>query len=350
MTYSKNKKKVLIALSGGVDSSWAAKLIKKESDQVLGIFLRLGVKEEEKQEEKARNVAKLLNIDFYPFNLSQKFKKDIIDYFLKSYQRGMTPNPCVKCNKIIKFRELMKLADNLGYTHLATGHYVRREQKKGKNYLKRARDKNKDQSYFLYNLTQKQLARCLFPLGGLLKTEVKEKAKKNKLYFYSKESQDICFIQGDHNDFLKKYLPLKKGPIKNLEGKLLGEHEGLPLYTLGQRKGVEIGEIGPLYVVKRDYRNNTLYVTDNPHHHLLFRDNFQMEKINWINKKKGDKIECEVVIRYGAKPVKGEIKKNKQGNWEVKLKEKIRAITPGQSAVFYDKNMILGGGVIKLTK
>lgn len=339
------RKKIILALSGGVDSSRAAQILKNRGQELLGVFLRLGIGDEA-GEEKARRICEFLGINFYPLNLAGEFQKEIKDYFLNSYARGITPNPCVKCNKFIKFNSLLDLADSLGYDYVATGHYARTEEKKGSIYLKKGRDKSKDQSYFLYKLTPEQLKRIIFPLGEFLKKEVQEKARESGIPYSIGESQDICFIPGDHNNYLKENLELKKGEIKNLSGEVLGEHQGLPLYTIGQRRGVEIGAIGPLYVVRCDYKTNTLYVTEDSNHPELLSSEFEVEDLNWIIPKPQKKLNCEVVIRYGGKPLSAQVYP-KRKNCLVKLDSKVRAVTRGQSAVFYQGDYVLGGGVIK---
>lgn len=340
------KKKVIIGMSGGVDSSVSAKLLKDKGFEVLGVFLRLGFDQDE-DENFARKICEQIGIKFYPINAALEFKKEIINYFLDSYEKGITPNPCVKCNKFIKYDKFLKLTLNLNYDFIATGHYAIIKKQKGLFRLYRGLDKSKDQSYFLYTLGQKELSRIIFPLGKFLKEDIKKLAKKYKLNHKKGESQDICFIQRDHNEFLKENLILKKGPIKNLKGVILGEHQGLPLYTIGQRRGVELGGIGPLYVVKCDYKNNILYVSDDGGHEDLYKSKFEVERVNWISGEDKEGFECDVVIRYGGKQIKSKIIKKKKGLYLIELKEKSRAITPGQSAVFYQGDEVLGGGIIK---
>lgn len=339
-------KKVLVAMSGGLDSTMSAKLLKDQGYDVLGVFMRLGIGQDV-EERAARRVCNDLEIKFYPINLSGEFKKEVIDYFVESYRKGITPNPCVKCNKVIKFDKLIKLARDLGYGYVATGHYAVIKEEDGYFGLYRAADKSKDQSYFLYRLNQDELPYIIFPLGGYTKEEALKEAKKDNLPFAEGESQDICFVQGEHNEFLKENINLKKGPIKDTEGNVLGEHKGLQLYTIGQRKGVEVGGVGPLYVVECDYKDNTLVVAREAGHPKLFRDEFELGEINWIKKEGEVSINCEVVIRYGGKPVKARVKKLESGEWKAILNERIRAITPGQSAVFYNGDEVLGGGIIK---
>ena len=340
------KEKILVAMSGGIDSAISAFLMKNKGYNIIGVFIKM-INENSKNEAMARNICQKLNIKFYSVNFFDIFQKEIINYFLDSYKNGITPNPCVKCNKIIKFGKLLKIAEELNIKYLATGHYAIIKN----NKLFKGKDKIKDQTYFLYNLTQKQLSNILFPLGKYTKEEIKKIAKKANLPYLKKESQDICFLNKngkiiDHNVFLKNHLKLQKGKIKTLSGKIIGEHYGLPLYTIGQRKGIEIGGDGPYYVVKLNYDTNTLYVTNNPSDKMLARDSFEIYNANWISGKSPKiSFKCVVVARYRQKPEKCLIIKNKK-NYIVKLDNPQRAITPGQSAVFYNKNEVIGGGII----
>jgi tRNA-specific 2-thiouridylase len=341
----KKKKKIIVAMSGGVDSSVTAYLLNNKGYEAIGLFIRLGI-EQEKSEAAARAVCRQLNIRFYPLNLSQKFRKEIIDYFLKSYRQGLTPNPCVKCNQVIKFKELLRITKELKANFLATGHYARSKKlevrsKKNIYRLYRGIDNKKDQTYFLYNLTQSQLAHILFPLGEYTKEQVKKIADQKKLPYLDKESHDICFLEKggqaiDHNEFLKEHLKLKPGPIITLDGQKVGQHQGLPLYTIGQRKGVEIGGIGPFYVIRADYKSNRLYVARNGDDPSLFSHKFIVEKVNWVaGYEPNFPLSCKIMIRYRQKPVFGMVFKKSSKDYRVELNKPVRAITSGQSAVFY---------------
>ncbi|MFA6254578.1 MAG: tRNA 2-thiouridine(34) synthase MnmA [Patescibacteria group bacterium] len=356
-------KKIAIAMSGGVDSSVAAALLKQQGYDCIGIFLKFWTETKTDIENKccsadayndARRVANKIGFPLYTLNFQQPFKKTVVDDWLRKHRQGLTPNPCIRCNQFIKFDLLLRKAKMLGCDYLATGHYaeIRKQKSENRNlslisglcFLKTAKDKQKDQSYFLYTLTQNQLKHLLFPLGNLTKTEVRAIAKKLKLPVYQKaESQEICFIpEKTHYPFLKRHLKLKPGPIKNLAGKALGQHDGLPLYTLGQRQGIKIGGIGPFYVVKLDYKTNTLFVSNNRDDKLLYTKKFKIKELNWIlgqPPKKSEKF--GVKIRYQAKTIPCTINKN-----IVTLKIPQRAIMPGQSAVFYQGQTVLGGGVI----
>ncbi|OGY46794.1 MAG: tRNA 2-thiouridine(34) synthase MnmA [Candidatus Buchananbacteria bacterium RIFCSPHIGHO2_02_FULL_38_8] len=349
----RKKEKVCIAMSGGIDSSVAAAILKKQGYDCVGIFMKFWSDQEGTQKvinkccsiesfETARKVSHQLNFPIYTLNFKQPFKKQVVDDFLSQFQSGLTPNPCINCNKFIKFDLLWQKARVLGCNYLATGHYI----KKTTNQLLRAKDKNKDQSYFLYNLKQSQLKHLLFPLGNYTKTQVRAMAKKWNLPAKNRpESQEICFVSGkSHNEFLKHHLKLKPGSIVTTQGKTVGQHKGLPLYTLGQRKGIKVGGIGPFYVVKMNYKTNTLIVSEKKDDSLLYHKIFRIKNTNWINGKPRKTLNCEVKIRHQAPSVKCKIINN-----QVTLSKPLRAITPGQSAVFYKNQQLLGGGVIDKT-
>ncbi|MCK5211454.1 tRNA 2-thiouridine(34) synthase MnmA [Candidatus Parcubacteria bacterium] len=363
-----NKKTVVVAMSGGVDSSVAAYLLKQAGYTVMGVFLRLHDNYEE-AERAARAVCKKLEIKFYPLSAKESFEKEVVEYFIKSYANGITPNPCVVCNKAIKFGVLLKMMKELQGDYLASGHYIRLRRKgtgnkeQGTNIkLIKGIDKEKDQSYFLYTLGQEQLRHLLFPLGKYTKTEIKKIAKQADLPVLKTESQDVCFLVNEgkiieHNIFLRERLKMTVGDIKDLNGKKLGEHKGLPLYTIGQRRGVEIGGTGPYYVARCDYKTNTLYVVNDPNDPALFSDEFVVKNVNWISGKEPKMpYNTEVVIRYRHKAIKCKVCKtlsvlqalvSEKQEYAVKLKTPARAVTPGQSAVFYDNNEVIGGGIIQ---
>ncbi|MDO8503550.1 MAG: tRNA 2-thiouridine(34) synthase MnmA, partial [bacterium] len=274
----KKRQKVVIAMSGGVDSSVAAALLKRAGFDVIGVFMRFwseGKKAENRccstdSERRARQVAKILKIPFYVFNFEKEFKKRIVDYFIKGYKEGITPNPCVVCNKEIKFGLLLEKAMTLNADFIATGHYARKIQNakiksqndnsKLKNFrLLKGNDENKDQSYFLWQLEQKQLAKILFPVGNYTKPEVRKLAEKFKLPFKKiPESMEICFVaDANVGEFLKKRIKASKGKIVDVKRKIIGEHQGLFLYTIGQRKGIGLSG-GPYWVVGKNLKNNRL--------------------------------------------------------------------------------------------
>lgn len=362
---------VIVAMSGGVDSSVAAALLQKQGFDVVGVFFhfwkepieirdREGRGEREnlccslESQEEARKVAQILKIPFYTLNVAKEFKKEVVDYFVREYKNGNTPNPCVVCNKEIKFKILLRKLQELKADYVATGHYARVAREcqmpnaKCQNFIYKlfvAKDKEKDQSYFLYNLTQKQLAKIIFPVSEMEKSEVRKIAKKYKLPVHSKpESQDICFISDGIGNFLKRHLKLKSGEIVDENKKILGKHQGLPLYTLGQRKGIEIGGKGPFFVIGKNVRKNQLIVSNGQD--ALFADLAVVGDVNWVSSAPKMPLKALIRTRY-RNPLVYAIIKSRGKNLEVVFEKPQRAVTPGQSIVFYAKNgEVLGGGVI----
>lgn len=327
-------KKVIVAISGGVDSGIAASILKNQGFKVIGVFMRLN-DNFKKSEIKAKAIAKNLNISFSVLDLRKEFKKIIINCFLEELKKGNTPNPCVFCNEQIKFGLLF---DKFFPYLVATGHYVK--IKNGRIF--KARDIKKDQTYFLWRLKKRQLQKIIFPLGELTKENVKKQAinKKFPIFPYI-ESQEICFIQGKIEDYLKKKLKTKKGNIVDEKGKVLGTHNGLWFYTIGQRKGIGFSG-GPYYVISKDSKKNLLIVSKNEK--LLFKKQLQLKNINWINKIELP-ADLKIKIRYGQKEVLGRVYKEKNKH-VLEFNKPQRAVTPGQSAVFYKKNELIGGGII----
>lgn len=342
------KQKVLVAMSGGVDSAVTAALLKRAGFDVQGVFLRLTDLPNSKQGEKgARKIAKILKVPFIVFDLRKEFRKEVIDYFLKEYQSGRTPNPCVICNEKIKLGLSFKKALSLNFDFLATGHYVQKEEN-GTFKLFESKDKEKDQSYFLWRLTQNQLGHLLFSVGNHTKPEVRKMAKKFKISGLIKgESQDICFIRNSINDFLEKNLKSKPGQIIDDKGRIIGQHQGLHFYTIGQRKGIKIGGVSkPLYVINKDINKNILIVSQNPKD--LEKKELICEKVNWISGKKPKlPLKARAKIRYRDKGEWAIIKPLNSQRLKVVFNKKQRAITPGQSVVFYSGQQLLGGGIIK---
>ncbi|MDP2664018.1 MAG: tRNA 2-thiouridine(34) synthase MnmA [bacterium] len=375
---SKKAKKVICAMSGGVDSSLAAALLKKAGFNVIGVFMKFwtepaGFSAEKwnrccspESETKARKVAGNLKIPFYVFNFEKEFKKKIVDYFLKEYKANVTPNPCVVCNKEIKFGLLLEKALKLEADLVATGHYARlvneakasfsssrlatarrslAEDKAQQLKLLKGRDKEKDQSYFLWQLNQRQLGHIMFPVGNYTKKEVRSLAKSFKLPVLDrKESQEICFVPDTVSDFLSRQLRTEPGKITDRKGKILGRHSGLYLYTIGQRKGIRLPQ-GPYYVLGKDLKKNLLIVTKNEKD--LLGKELKAKEVNWISGKKLKfPLKVKARIRYGHKEMPAVIKKSTGKNVKVVFAKAQRAITPGQSVAFYKGQELLGGGII----
>jgi len=350
------RKKVLIALSGGMDSAVAAALLKELGFEVAGVFMHF-YKRDNKFLKRAKEVAEKLNIPLYEINVVREFKKKVIDYFLGAYEKGLTPNPCVVCNKEIKFGVLLDLLKKSRADYVATGHYAKKVKcqksnvKSEEDYfykLLQAKDRNKDQSYFLYRLSQKDLAKAIFPLGDYKKSEVKQLAKKFDLpVLESEESQDICFLAGEEiAEFLRRHLKIKSGDIIDETGRVLGRHKGLPFYTIGQRKGIEIGGSGPYFVVSKNIRRNELVVTNNVKSPTLLKKEFWIRNANWLAGELKLPQKVKVKIRYRAPSFNAIIKLKKMGKYKIICNQPQRAITPGQSAVFYKSEEVLGGGMI----
>ncbi|TFB08199.1 tRNA 2-thiouridine(34) synthase MnmA [Candidatus Atribacteria bacterium MT.SAG.1] len=370
--------KVVCAMSGGIDSSVAAALLKRAGYNVIGVFMKFWSARQDfvrvksggskpfnrccspEAENRARKVAKILKIPFYVFNFEKEFKKRVVDYFLEEYRKGTTPNPCVVCNKEIKFGLLLEKAKKMGIGFLATGHYVKisnikhqkskiRKQKSKVIYkLLRAKDKDKDQTYFLWQLNQNQLKHILFPIGEYTKKQVKGLAKEFKLPMSGiQESQEVCFIQNTCNRFLAKYLKKNPGNIINSKEKIIGRHNGLWFYTIGQRKGINISGRKPLYVLKKDIKKNILIVTENKKD--LENKELIVKDINWLSGK-APKLPLKIMVkvRYRACLSRAKIIKDvKSKKYKVIFDKPQRAITIGQSVVFYKGQELLGGGIIK---
>lgn len=374
------KKQVLVALSGGVDSSVAAALLKKQGYKITGFYLRLF--RDEKKEKQIKKIAKAIGMPLIIKDAQKEFRKKVIDYFLREYKEGRTPNPCVVCNREIKFKFLFEELNKLKADYVATGHYARIanstspapprqdhpsliKEGMGEVFYKlfSAKDKTKDQSYFLYTLTQKQLSKILFPLGDYKKEEVKKIARNLKLPVNEEESRNVCFIAGKCPDeFLKKNIKMKSGNITDINGNIIGRHIGLPLYTIGQRRNIRIGGTGPYYVAAKDFRKNELIVVKKSNNPLLYRKELLLgsstptwelsSQVNWILGKPKFPLQARVCIRYHHPAVRAIIEEVRGGKCEVrgykiKFTKPQRAVTPGQAAVIYsEKGEVLGGGTI----
>ncbi|MEA3453424.1 MAG: tRNA 2-thiouridine(34) synthase MnmA [Candidatus Caldatribacteriota bacterium] len=343
------KKKVVVAMSGGVDSSLAAALLKEEGFDVLGITIHHydGNESLESAEQAAQN----LEIPWHVLNFTKEFKSIVIEYFCNEYLAGRTPNPCVICNLRIKFGLLLEKAKSLGADYLATGHYAINEyaQKSKKFLLKRGVDESKDQSYFLYRLNQDVLPYILFPLGKFKKNQTRELAKKYGLKNYKKsESQEICFIRDDnYRKFLTQHNKniIKPGKFIDKEGKILGDHQGIPFYTIGQRKGLGVSLNKRMYVTEINFHKNVIILSDDKD---LYKDKLLVKDLNFIS---GDKlsnsIKAEVKIRYNSKKSPAIISPYGEGSVLISFEKPQRAVTPGQSAVFYQGDVVVGGGIIE---
>ena len=353
-------KRVVIAMSGGVDSSVAAALLVEAGYDVVGMMMRLwaesGAENQPNrcctpgQQADARRVADILGIPFYVLDARDVFRRRIVDFFVEEHARGLTPNPCLQCNRQIRYGYLLEQARAIGADFLATGHHARVRHCAGApSRLMRARDSQKDQSYVLSVLSQEQLRQALFPIGEFTKPEIRERAAAAGLPSASKkDSQDLCFLgAGDYRDFLRRERAslMQTGPIHRPDGRYLGEHRGLANYTIGQRRGLGIGGAAPLYVLALDTERNTLIVGEK--HELALRA-FTVHGVNWqAGTPPSASFRAQVQIRYRATAHPAEITLLPDGRASVHLEEPILAITPGQGAVFYEGKTVLGGGLIE---
>jgi len=363
--FSKTPKdtKVVVAMSGGVDSSVAAGLMKEEGYDVTGITLKLYDDSKTSKESRqccagqdildAKRVAEHLGINHKILFYQKKFKEEVIDSFIDSYVAGETPIPCIQCNQTVKFRDLFKYAKELNADALVTGHYVTRFQNSGKASMYRAKDSNRDQSYFLFSTTQEQLDYLRFPLGEIEKEETRNIANKLNLNVADKpDSQDICFVpNGDYSSVIKKFRPesFKKGDIIDLKGKKLGEHEGIINYTVGQRKGIKISSADPLYVVNIDADKNKIIV--GPKESLIIQ-NIELKDLNILASEKEFNEHVSIKVRSTGKLLKAKVN-IKNNSASVNIVDGEAGISPGQACVFYSKDEIgdklLGGGWIYKT-
>ncbi|WP_027634104.1 tRNA 2-thiouridine(34) synthase MnmA [Clostridium hydrogeniformans] len=352
-------KKVVVGMSGGVDSSVAAYLLKKQGYEVIGVTMKVWQSDEEYEEKEggccslsavndARRVADKLDIPFYVLNFTDVFKRNVIDYFVDEYMKGRTPNPCVACNKHIKFDELLRRAMGLGADYVATGHYAKVIERDGRYLLQRSEDDKKDQTYALYNLKQDQLARTLMPCGEYSKDVIRAIAKEIGLDVHNKkDSEEICFIpDNNHGKYIKEVMPqkVKEGHFVDKEGNKLGKHKGIVYYTIGQRKGLGIALGRPMFVIDINPLNNEVVLGNEED---IFKTTLVAKDLNFIafdELKEPRKVQAK--IRYSARPGNAIISPMEDGKVKVEFEEKQRAITKGQSVVFYDDDIVVGGGII----
>jgi tRNA-specific 2-thiouridylase len=356
--------RVVVAMSGGVDSSVAAALLHEQGYEVIGVTMKLwdepaAVAGRHKtcctldDVSDARRVAMQLGIPFYVANFKQQFAHHVVDDFVDAYRRGYTPNPCVQCNRYLKFTALMQRAHHLGAHWVATGHYASVwHGEDGRYYIRRGVDVDKDQSYFLFDLSQAQLRHILLPLGPLHKDEVRRLATRCGLRVATKpESQEICFIpEGDYRRFLRPRLSaeaISSGPMVHTSGEALGTHGGLPFYTVGQRRGLGVAAAQPLYVSDIDPETNTLVI--GPRSEAM-SEAFEVERLTWLRQPPEGVLATTVQIRSRHRPVPAEVYPSTATRARVVLQEPQFAVTPGQAAVFYDDQTVIGGGWIRRSR
>lgn len=355
--------KVVVGMSGGVDSSVSAYLLQQQGYQVVGLFMKNW--EEDDTDEycsaavdlaDAQAVCDKLNIKLYTINFAAEYWDNVFEHFLSEYKAGRTPNPDILCNKEIKFKAFLEYAaQDLGADYIATGHYVRKRTTGDKVELLRGVDNNKDQSYFLYTLSEDQVRQSLFPVGELEKPQVRKIAEQLGLATASKkDSTGICFIgERKFSDFLARYLPAQAGAIRTVDGQIIGKHQGLMYHTLGQRKGLGIGGLKqaddtPWYVVDKDIKNNELIVAQGHDHSALFSDGLIAQQLHWVDRKAVTKpFTCTVKTRYRQQDIQCQVNPISEDKIEVIFANPVAAVTPGQSAVFYQDEVCLGGGIIE---
>ncbi len=360
---SLSQKKVIVGMSGGVDSSVSAWLLQQQGYQVEGLFMKNW--EEDDGEEyctaaedlaDAQAVCDKLGIHLHTVNFAAEYWDNVFEHFLEEYKAGRTPNPDILCNKEIKFKAFLEFAaEDLGADFIATGHYVRRQDVNGKSQLLRGLDDNKDQSYFLYTLSHEQIAQSLFPVGELAKPEVRRIAEELELVTAKKkDSTGICFIgERKFRDFLGRYLPAQPGAIVSTEGDVVGEHQGLMYHTLGQRKGLGIGGTKegseePWYVVDKDVAKNLLVVAQGHEHPRLMSVGLIAQQLHLVDRETlTTPLRCTVKTRYRQTDIPCMVTPLGADRLEVRFDEPVAAVTPGQSAVFYLNEVCLGGGIIE---
>lgn len=357
-----SKTRVVVGMSGGVDSSVTALLLKEQGYDVVGIFMKNWDDTDENgfctATEDYKDVAKVaeqIGIPYYSVNFEKEYWERVFEYFLAEYRQGRTPNPDVMCNKEIKFNAFLEYTLQLGADYIATGHYAQiKKQADGTVHMLRGIDNNKDQTYFLSQLSQKQLKKAMFPLGEMDKSEVRKiAAQANLATAKKKDSTGVCFI-GEKNfkQFLSQYLPAQKGNMLTLDGQIKGKHDGLMYYTIGQRQGLGIGGGGktqePWFVIGKELATNTLYVGQGFHHEQLYSTHLEATDIHFtVDKKMPQKFTCTAKFRYRQPDISVTVELNEdQTKANVTFSEPVRAVTPGQAVVFYQNEECLGGGLI----
>lgn len=353
--------KIIVALSGGVDSAVSALLLKQQGYIVEAMFMKNWEEDDDEQYcaakqdiQDAQQVCDILNIPLHTVNFSAEYWDNVFEHFLEEYRAGRTPNPDILCNKEIKFKMFLDYAYSLGASHIATGHYAQLIHENGKSILLKGKDDNKDQSYFLYALSQKQLENVFFPVGAINKADVRKLAEQYKLpVFNKKDSTGICFIgERKFNDFLKQYLAPQPGKIETDTGEAIGTHQGLMYHTIGQRKGIGIGGIKnkteqPWFVLEKDFKRNVLIVGQGIDHPMLYKKQLTATKLNWISGTKPDPTYIyQAKIRYRQTQEPCRISFISEDSMIVTFEHPQRAITPGQSVVVYENEQCLGGGII----
>ncbi|MBS7008253.1 tRNA 2-thiouridine(34) synthase MnmA [Anaerostipes sp.] len=354
------KKKVVVGMSGGVDSSVAAYLLKEQGYDVIGVTMQIWQDEEQALQEEnggccglsavddARRVAQALDIPYYVMNFKQDFKENVIDYFIDEYLDGRTPNPCIACNRYVKWESLLKRSLDIGADYIATGHYARIEKlANGRFALKRSATLAKDQTYALYNLTQNQLSKTLMPVGEYTKDEIREIAERINLPVAHKpDSQDICFVDGDYGDFIEQETgkKIRPGNFVDMEGNILGVHKGIVSYTVGQRRGLGLSLKQPGYVVKIDKEKNEVVIGSNDD---LMTDTLYGDQVNLMSiaaVENGMRLLAKV--RYNHRGAPCTVQMTGEDKIQVRFDEPQRAVTPGQAVVFYDGDYVAGGATI----
>jgi len=356
-----NKKKVVVGMSGGVDSSVAAYLLKEEGFDVLGVTMQIWQGEDEERQQSnggccglsavddARRVAAALDIPYYVMNFKNEFKSSVIDYFIEEYKKGRTPNPCIACNRYVKWESLLHRSLSIGADYIATGHYAKVVKlKNGRYSLHTAKSSGKDQTYALYNLTQEQLARTLMPVGDYEKDEIRKIAEKISLRIANKpDSQDICFVpDGDYAKFIEENsdINIRSGEFVNTRGEVLGTHKGITHYTIGQRKGLGLSLGEPAFVTKIDVDNNQVVIGNSLE---VLDKGLIADRVNWMSiegLKMGESISLKAKIRYSHKGENCIVKAISDDKISVEFEQPVRAVTPGQAVVFYDEDSYVAGG------